>query len=343
MAKAHSPRRGSMQFWPRRRSRHRFVRVRSWANGKNVASGKALGFIGFKVGMTHVQVTDDRAKSMTKGEKINFPVTVIECPKMLALGAALYKRCKVRGLEKVGAIISSEISREWKKYASRAIKLPNKEGASKTLGSYSNSEKGFDELRLIVLSAPFATGNGQKKPQILEIAVGGSKEEQLTYAKDIMGKEIAAKDVFENGSMVDSHAVTKGKGFQGVVKRYGVPLVSHKAEKERRHIGVMGGWTPKRVDYRIAQPGGMGNHLRTVYNQQIISVGENPEEINRNGGFTQYGNVKNSYVLLKGSIPGARKSAVLLSTAIRFEKLKNKMFGANLQLKYVSRRIKSEY
>ncbi|MBT4605076.1 50S ribosomal protein L3 [archaeon] len=333
--KAHNPRRGSMQFWPRRRSKHSFVKVRSWAT--DGAAKKALGLIGFKAGMTHVQVTDNRSKSMTKGEKINIPVTIVECPNMLAYGVALYSRCKTLGLKKVGTVLASEISKEWKKYASRSLVLAKKE--VKKLSDYTE----YDEARLIVLSAPFATGAGQKKPQVLEIAIGGSKEDQIAYATEVLGKEIAAKDVFEAGAVVDSHAVTKGKGFQGVVKRYGVALVSHKAEKERRHIGVMGGWTPKRVDYRVAQPGGMGSHLRTVYNQQIISIGEDPSVVNREGGFSAYGVLKNNYILVKGSIPGARKSAVLLSAAIRPQKVKNRVFAGAPELRYVSVRRKSEY
>jgi len=325
-----------MQFWPRRRSTHSFVRVRSWA--QNAAAKKALGFIGFKAGMAHVQVTDNRAKSETKGEKINVPVTVIECPKMLALGVALYKTCKVRGMKKVGTVLSSDISKEWKKYASRAMVLPKKDG--KKLADF---EGQFDDLRLVVLSAPFATGIGQKKPQVLEVAVGGSAEEKLAYVSEVLGKEVAATDVFEAGAVVDAHSVTKGKGFQGVIKRYGVPLVSHKAENERRHVANLGAWTPKRVDYRVAQPGGMGNHLRTVYNQQIISIGEDPATINRVGGFTQYGEVKNTYILIKGSVPGPRNSAVLLAAAIRPETVKNKVFSGAPEIRYVSRKMKSEY
>ena len=85
MSKAHSPRRGSMQFWPRKRSKHSFVRTRSFTNSKEA---KPLGFVGYKAGMTHVMMIDNRGKSTTAGDKIAVPVTIVECPEMFALGAA---------------------------------------------------------------------------------------------------------------------------------------------------------------------------------------------------------------------------------------------------------------
>ena len=77
MTKAHKPRLGSMQFWPRKRARHSVARIRSWAESKKA---KPQAFIGYKVGMTHLLVVDNRPKSITKGDKIASPVTIIECP-----------------------------------------------------------------------------------------------------------------------------------------------------------------------------------------------------------------------------------------------------------------------
>ena len=77
MPTTRKPRKGSMQFWPRKRAKKQTARVRSWASSKEI---KPLGFAGYKAGMTHAIVIDNRQKSLTKGEKISTPVTVIECP-----------------------------------------------------------------------------------------------------------------------------------------------------------------------------------------------------------------------------------------------------------------------
>ena len=158
----------------------------------------------------------------------------------------------------------------------------------------------------------------------MEIALGGSKEEKLDYAKQKLGQEIKIQDVFEPGNSIDAHGITKGKGFQGTVKRFGVMIRSHKAEKTKRGIGNLGAWTPKRVDYRVPQPGKMGYHLRTDYNKQILKISDKPEEINPKCGINNYGLVKNTYLLLKGSVPGPKKRALVLVGSIRPDRLMTK-------------------
>ena len=79
MAKAHAPRHGSMQFWPRKRAQREHARVRSWPSA-NSEAGKPVGFAGYKVGMSHIIVSDNRKNAKTKGMDLMLPVTVIECP-----------------------------------------------------------------------------------------------------------------------------------------------------------------------------------------------------------------------------------------------------------------------
>ena len=303
MPKPHNPRQGSMQFWPRKRSSYTSVRVRSWASENQV---KPLGFIGYKAGMTHILVTDNRPKSFSKGDKISMPVSIIECPPMTMVGVTFYKNT-IDGLKKITTISSEKFN----KHLSRAITVPKKQ--TKKL----DDVKEFDSLRIVVHSNPAKTGIGSKKPKILELAVGGSKEDQLTYIKEHLGKEIPITDVFSEGNQVDVHGVTKGKGFQGTVKRFGVPIRQHKGEKVKRGIGNLGAWTPKRVDFRVPQSGKMGYHLRTEHNKQIIKMGEDGKEVSKNGGIQKYGIVKNNYILMKGSVVGPRNRVVVMVKAIR--------------------------
>ena len=85
MPKAHAPRRGSMQFWPRKRAKRIYSRIRYWPQHKEV---KLLGFAGYKVAMSHALFTDNRKTSSTKNEEISCPITIIECPPLKPAGCA---------------------------------------------------------------------------------------------------------------------------------------------------------------------------------------------------------------------------------------------------------------
>jgi len=295
-----------MQFWPRKRSRHSIARIRSWTNESKV---KILGFIGYKAGMTHLMAVDNRPKSITKGERISIPSTIIECPPMTVAGVVFYQKHGT-GVRKSTSILAPKLPKE----LGNTFPLPKK--AVKSF----DAVKEFEDLRLLVFSNPKSANTGSKVPKVLEMALGGSKDDKLAYAKEILGKEIKVEDVFEKGNPTDIHGITKGKGFQGTVKRYGVPIRQHKAEKTKRGIGNLGSWTPKRVDYRVAQGGKMGFHSRTEYNKQILKVGQNGEDVNPQSGIPHYGLVNNSYLLIRGSVVGPVKRPIVLTQATRIKK-----------------------
>ncbi len=303
MGDSHHPRRGSLQFWPRSRAKYLVARIRSWAKE---SKAKPLGFIGIKAGMTHLMVTDNRPKSLSKGESIFMPATIVECPPIVVYGVSFYKKSG-DGLRKLSSIMAPKPLPE----LSRRFPLSKKE--VKPL----DSVKEFDFLRLLVHTTPKNSHMGSKNPQVLEIALGGNKEEQLKYAQEKLGKELLITEVFDKGNQIDVHGITTGKGFQGTVKRYGVPVRQHKAEKTKRGIATLGGWTPKRIEFTVGVPGKMGYHLRTEYNKQILKISNNAHEINPASGLNRYGIIRNSYLLVKGSLTGPRKRAVVLTAAIR--------------------------
>jgi len=69
--------------------------------------------------------------------------------------------------------------------------------------------------------------------------------------------------------------------------------------------------------YRVAHAGKMGYHKRTDYNKILLQINDKPEEVNRKGGFGGYGLVKNTYILVRGSVAGPKKRIVRFNTAIR--------------------------
>ena len=300
MPRAHRPRRGSLQFWPRKRARRHYPKIKSWAKTNKI---KSLAFIGYKVGMTHALLIDSKEHSPTQGQEIFTPITVIECPPIKPLSLRFYKQT-YSGYQSITQIFSKNINKE----LARKIKFPKKQTNKEALE--------FDELRLQVYTQPKLTAIGKKKPEIFEIALSGSKEEQLSIAKQFLEKEIKLSDVFKEGELVDVHAVSTGKGFQGATKRFGTRLRQHKSEKAKRGVGSLGPWHSRSI-WAVPHPGKMGYHTRLDFNKLILKINSNPSLINPKQGFHKYGFVKNDYTLIRGSVPGPKKRAIRMVEAIR--------------------------
>lgn len=310
MSKNHNPRHGSMQYWPRKRAARAYPRVRSWVAAKEALP---LGFSGYKVGMTHVMLVDNRAKSLSKGQEIAVPVTVLECPPVKIAALRFYKKTLQ------GSKVVKEIHVKVDKELKRKITSAKKTGETE-LDAINPQE--YSTMRILVYTQPKCTGIGKKKPELFELALGGSPAEQLAYAKQQLGKEIRVSEVFKAGQLVDTVAVTKGKGFQGPVKRFGVSLRSHKSEKTKRGPASLGAWCGQaHMMYRVAHAGQMGYHTRTEWNKWIIKISDKPEEINPKGGFIRYGNVKSDYILIKGSVQGATKRLIRFNKPKRPDQL----------------------
>tara|TARA_Y100000310_G_scaffold310852_1_gene356543 strand:+ start:2892 stop:3866 length:975 start_codon:yes stop_codon:yes gene_type:complete len=308
MPSTKNPRHGSMQFWPRSRAKRAYARVRTYPQIKDA---KALGFAGYKAGMTHVIATDN-SNALTKGEDITIPVTVIECPPLKSASLLFYKNSS-SGSNMVSQTFAQNLDKE----LARKLKLPKK--ATKKI----EDVKEYDEIRLLVYTQPKLTGIGKKKPEVFELAIGGSKEEQLKYAQENLGKEIKISDVVNEGMFVDTHAVTKAKGFQGPVKRFGIGIRPAKSEKTKRGPGSLGPWVGHaHIQYRVAKAGQHGYHQRTEYNKQILKIDEDPKKINPKGGFVKYGLVKNSFLLVRGSVLGPKKRLIRFSLPLRPGKAK---------------------
>ncbi len=170
MSAPKSPRKGSLQFWPRKRANKLLPSV----NWNVINSGKNLkGFICYKVGMASAYVKDNTEHSMTKGKKITLPVTIMECPPMKIFSVRFYKNGNV-----TNEILAENPDKELK----RVIKLPKKKGEK------IENVKDYDDIRVIVYSIVKKT-NIKKMPDIIEIGLAGSLEEKLHYVKDKLNKE----------------------------------------------------------------------------------------------------------------------------------------------------------
>jgi large subunit ribosomal protein L3 len=306
MAKIHQPRHGSMQFWPRVKAKRPYARVRSWAQPtKDVL----LGFMGYKVGMTTIMGIDTRKNSPSKGEEIATGVTIIECPPLKIAGIILYRQAYE------GKQIAKEIMFKLDKDLARKIVMPK---VHKDHTELDKLTENYTDARVLVYTQPRLAGISKKRPELFEIGLTGTVADKIKFVKENHDKELAINSFFKEGEFVDIHAVTKGKGLQGPVKRFGVAFKNHKTEKGVRRVGTLGAWSGQgHVLYRVAHPGQMGYHMRTEFNKQIFKISTKPEEVNPKGGWTHYGVVKSTFIAIKGSVAGAEKRAILFTKPLR--------------------------
>lgn len=328
MTKGHKPRRGSMGVYPRKRARSIVARVRNWVK---VDEPKLLGFAGYKVGMLHVIRIEDNPNSPWYGQEIAKAATVVETPPLLVVGLRAYKST-VYGLKSLTEVWIDDLPKDLR----RVFTVPKNKVMKNQLKKLEKLKPEISEVRAIVAMQPRLAGIHKKKPEVFEIGIGGSVEDALNYAISKLGKTITIDEIFKEGDYIDVIAVTKGKGYQGPVKRFGVKILPrwHKHRKGHRRIGTVGPQKPS-IMFRTPWAGQTGFHQRTEYNKRILKIGnlmpepqgnEKKEDvekrierdnINPPGGWPHYGLVKSMYVLIEGSIPGAIKRLIKLRFPVR--------------------------
>ena len=163
---------------------------------------------------------------------------------------------------------------------------------------YSDIQVGFEDIRESLVNKPlkgvFAKAGVAVKRFLAEFKL----EDAASYA---VGQEITA-DVFAAGDMVDVTGTSKGKGYQGTIKRFGQHRgpMTH-GSKYHRHQGSNGAASdPSRVFKGKHMPGQMGGNKVTVQNLTVVRV-----------------DAEDGVILIKGAVPGPRKSLVTIKNAVK--------------------------
>ena len=171
---------------------------------------------------------------------------------------------------------------------------------------------GYDAIQLGTITVKEKASN--------KASIGHTKKANTTpkrFLKEIRGVntddytlgQVVNASLFEAGEIVDVTGISKGKGYQGVIKKnnqHRGPM-GH-GSKYHRGVGSLGTMLPKRVLKGKALPSHMGADQVTIQNLEIIKV-----------------DVDDNYILVKGSVPGAKKSLVLIKNAVKLDK-KNEAF-----------------
>ena len=184
-------------------------------------------------------------------------------------------------------------------------------------------KKSCDIIRVIAhTQVRKVAGLKQKKAHIMEIQVnGGDTAAKVDFGYALFEKAVPVDTVFQQDEMIDLIGVTKGKGYEGVVTRWGVTRLPRKTHRGLRKVGCIGAWHPSRVSYTVARAGQHGYHHRTELNKKVYKIGKagqdsfsastaydpTEKEITPMGGFGHYGIVKSDYVMIKGGVVGPRK------------------------------------
>ena len=163
---------------------------------------------------------------------------------------------------------------------------------------YEAVQLGFDNLREVLSNRPakghVAKANATPKRFIREF-------NNVELSEYEVGQEITV-DVFKAGDIVDVTGTSKGKGFQGAIKRHGQSRgpMAHGSRYHRRPGSMGGASFPSRVFKGKALPGQMGGDRITIQNLEVVKV-----------------DAERNVILIKGNVPGSKKSLVEIKTAIK--------------------------
>jgi len=204
--------------------------------------------------------------------------------------------------------------------------MTTEEGKADRNAEYTRIADYCQVVRVIVHTQPQMLNLRQKKAHVMEIQInGGDAKAKVEFAKELLETTVAVDQVFAQNEMIDVIGVTKGKGFEGVVTRWGVTRLPRKTHRGLRKVACIGAWHPSRVSFTVARAGQNGYHHRTEINKKIYRIGKAGDEkscqteqdlteksINPMGGFPHYGLVKNDWLMIKGGIVGTKKRAITL-------------------------------
>ncbi|GMP39416.1 hypothetical protein CsSME_00010259 [Camellia sinensis var. sinensis] len=280
------PRHGSLGFLPRKRAARHRGKVKAFPKDDPSKPCRLTAFLGYKAGMTHI---------VREVEKPGSSNTVWAQHLNEEVKRRFYKNwCKSK-------------KKAFTKYSK---KYENDEGKKDIQAQLEKMKKYCSVIRVLAHTQ----------------VNGGDVAKKVDYAYSFFEKHIPIDAVFQKDEMIDIIGVTKGKGYEGVVTRWGVTRLPRKTHRGLRKVACIGAWHPARVSFTVARAGQNGYHHRTEMNKKIYKLAKAGQEshsgitefdrtekdITPMGGFPHYGVVKDDYLMIKGCCVGPKKRVVTL-------------------------------
>ena len=353
-----APRHGSLGFLPKKRCSKTKGKIKSFPKDDYNFPCHLTAAIGYKAGMTHVVREVNSPGSKLNKKDVVEAVTIIETPPIKIVGIVGYLKTS-RGLRSFKTIWSSDLPDSFRRNYYKNWYKSKKKAFSKTkFFSHDliqlNVDKKLEKIkkycsiiRCIGASDVLKTGLKRKKADILEVQInGGSFSKKLEFSKKLLGKEISISDIFSQDEIIDVIGITKGKGFAGVITRWGVTKLPRKTHRGSRKVACVGSWHPSRVSYACPRAGQNGYHHRTQLNLKIYRIGKSTDlknaftdfentakSITPMGGFPRYGIIKTDFLILKGCLVGPKKRILTLRKSLLSKN--NNFFSENTILKFI--------
>jgi len=223
------------------------------------------------------------------------------------------------------------MGKNWYKCKKKAFtRYAAKFQANEMQAECTRAKKYCTSIRILVHTQVSKVKLGQKKAHLKEIQVnGGDVTAKVDFCLNLFEKEIRVGDVFKPNEMIDIIGVTKGRGTDGVVTRWGVTRLPRKTHRGLRKVACIGAWHPARVQFQVPRAGQNGYHHRTEINKKIYRMGKKEDEFDATtqadlteksitplGGFPHYGEVNEDWLMIKGGVCGTKKRVLTLRQSL---------------------------
>jgi large subunit ribosomal protein L3e len=334
------PRHGSLQYLPKKRTKHHRGRIRSFPKDNAAQAPHLTAFISYKAGMTHVVREIERPGSKLHKKEAVEAVTILESPPMVVVGIVGYVATP-NGLRSLTTVWANHLSDDLKrrfyknwyqskkkaftKYAKKAAEKPQDIEAE-----IDRIKKYCSVVRVLAHTQVRKLKLRQKVANLMEIQVnGGDVSAKVDFARGFFEQEVDITKVFSEGEVLDICAATRGHGYSGVVSRWGVTRLPRKTHRGLRKVACIGAWHPSRVKFNVARAGQEGYHHRTEINKRVLRIGKKDDPMSAStdadltekgitpvGGFPHYGIVNEDFLIIKGCVAGSRKRAVTLRKSV---------------------------
>merc|ERR1712087_55973 len=334
-------------FLPRKRTKHHSGKIKSFPKDDQAKAPHLTAFMTYKAGMTHIVRDVDKPGSKLHKKEVAEGVSILEAPPMVVVGFVGYVETP-RGLRALTSVWAGHLSDECKRRFYKAWHRSKKKAFTKYQKRWSDASKGSEGapmateierakkycqvIRGICHTQVSKVKIGQKKAHIKEIQInGGTTAAKVDFVTGLFEQEVKIADVFSQDEMIDVIGATKGKGFNGVVTRWGVTRLPRKTHRGLRKVACIGSWHPARVQFQVPRSGQKGFFHRTEINKKIYRIGKSVKEdphsamtemdlteksITPLGGFSHYGAVNEDWVMLKGGIVGPRKRIITMRKSL---------------------------
>ncbi|KAK1323858.1 60S ribosomal protein L3 [Acorus calamus] len=258
---------------------------------------KLTAFLGYKAGMTHIVREVEKPGSKLHKKETCEAVTIIETPPMIVVGVVGYLKTP-HGLRSFKTVWAQHLSEEvrrrfyknWYRSKKKAFtkyskKYETEEGKKEIHAELEKMKKYCSIIRIRKMK-----GLKQKKAHLMEIQVnGGTVAEKVDYAYKFFEKQVPVDAIFQKDEMIDIIGVTKSKGYEGVVTRWGVTHLPRKTHRGLRKVACI---------------------------VKALHKTSTEKDVTPMGGFPHYGIVKDDYILIKGCCVGPKKRVVTLRQSL---------------------------